>query len=229
MKGCLLMESSRYIDEVNCYHSAGFSFDYQINWIVPAITGSENANGYIVQHFTRLSQPKNSIVDDIEYFEAWRIKNGVCLDRGKCDDEFSVGMNLGFCALQKALHTKGSFEISAAVYWIPEFSQLCKIVDKWSDTAVTQTAGLKGSYDFRELSEEYLVFHRPLFTHSWSLITEDEIKSKVQKAIFAYCPYNTPRDEELMNGNLEYIFEGQSGELQKIKRRIANAWHQQWA
>ena len=82
------MESSRYIDEVNCYHSAGFSFDYQINWIVPAITGSENANGYIVQHFTRLSQPKNSIVDDIEYFEAWRIKNGVCLDRGKCDDEF---------------------------------------------------------------------------------------------------------------------------------------------
>lgn len=223
------MESSRYIDEVNCYHSAGFSFDYQINWIVPAITGSENANGYIVQHFTRLSQPKNSIVDDIEYFEAWRIKNGVCLDRGKCDDEFSVGMNLGFCALQKALHTKGSFEISAAVYWIPEFSQLCKIVDKWSDTAVTQTAGLKGSYDFRELSEEYLVFHRPLFTYSWSLITEDEIKSKVQKAIFAYCPNNTPRDEELMNENLEYIFEGQSGELQKIKRRIANAWHQQWA
>ena len=50
------MESSRYIDEVNCYHSAGFSFDYQINWIVPAITGSENANGYIVQHFTRLTE-----------------------------------------------------------------------------------------------------------------------------------------------------------------------------
>ena len=59
-------------------------------------------------------------------------------------------------------------------------------------------------------------------------ITEDEIKSKVQKAIFAYCPNNTPRDEELMNENLEYIFKGQSGELQKIKRRIANAWHQQW-
>ena len=60
------------------------------------------------------------------------------------------------------------------------------------------------------------------------LLTEDEIKSKVQKAIFAYCPNNTPRDEELMNENLEYIFKGQSGELQKIKRRIANVWHQQW-
>lgn len=223
------MESSRYIDEVNCYHSAGFSFDYQINWIVPAITGSEYANGYIVQHFTRLSQPKNSIVDDIEYFEAWRIKNGMCLDRGQCDDEFSVGMNQGFCALHDALHTKGCFEISAAVYWIPEFSPLCEIVDKWSDTTVAQTAGLKGSYGFRDLSEEYLVFHRPLFIHSWSLITEDEIENKVQKAIFAYCPNNTPRDEALMNENLEYIFEGQSEELQKIKKRIANAWHQRWA
>lgn len=76
------MESSRYIDEVNCYHSAGFSFDYQINWIVPAITGSENANGYIVQHFTRLSQPKNSIVDDIEYFEACASKMEYALTEG---------------------------------------------------------------------------------------------------------------------------------------------------
>lgn len=225
------MEASHYIDEVYCYHSAGFSFDYQINWIVPAITGSEYANGYIVQHFTRLLQPQNSIegVDDIEYFEAWRISNGVCPGPKECDDEFSVGMNLDFCELRRALHTKGRFEISAAVYWIPEFSPLYEIVDNWSDTTVVQTAGLKGSYGFRELSEEYLVFHRPLFIHSWSLITEDEIEDKVQKAIFAYCPNNTPRDEELMNENLEYIFEGQNEGLQKIKKRIANAWHQQWA
>ena len=65
----------------------------------------------------------------------------------------------------------------------------------------------------------------------YSLLAQEYLSfaNQSQKAIFAYCPNNTPRDEALMNENLEYIFEGQSEELQKIKKRIANAWHQRWA
>lgn len=224
----MFLEYSYYMDEVECYHSEGFSFDYKINWVVSAITNSGDSNGYIVQHFKRVSRPKSQIIDDIEYFEAWRIKNGICLDRNGCDDEFKVSSGKEIGELRDVLHTKGCFEISATVYWIPEYSELFEVIDKWSMTTVEQTAGLKGSYSFNELSEDYLVFHRPVFEHSWSLITDEKIEDKIRKAIFRYCPQKSKRDEELMNETLDYIFEGQDEKLQKIKRRIIDAWFQRF-
>ena len=156
----------KYFELIHEYHSAGFAFSVSINWNIPEITGKIDSNGYIVQYFRRKSEPANFLVDDIKYFEAWKIENGLMTDydADRCDDCICVdtdlfgGINI---ILKKSLGTCGKYIIDTEVYWIPKTDSLYDIVDKWSIETVKQANGLKGDYSFEGLSEEYLVFKRP--------------------------------------------------------------------
>ena len=192
-----MSESPQYYIEKKIYHSPGFSFVYEINWNVAAISGNAKATGYIVQHFLRKSTPPNFLVNDTEYYEAWELRNGILLDAGTvCDDRFCVGATTLEDSIRKSLGTKGEYCINGNVYWIPESSSLAPIVNSWSK-CVPDAAGLRSNYLFSELTNEYFVFSRPLFIHRWSLITNDEVKSKL-KAIFLLC-YHDHKDD------LEYL------------------------
>ena len=45
----------------------------EINWNLLDITGSNEATGYIVQHFMRRANPRQNFLDDADYYEAWKI------------------------------------------------------------------------------------------------------------------------------------------------------------
>lgn len=213
--------------DVSCFHSEDFTFSYCINWNVEAITGCKRANGYIVQHFSRTSVPRNFLIDDEDYFEAWKIENGINLDSGRvCDDEFAVSTNDGMGSLRTAMDTQGKYTITADVYWIPAESPLYVIVDGWSKQGVANANGLKSSKVFNELTREYLAFSRPVFEHAWSLSGLDEIESKIQSAIFRYCPNDY--DEELVTTTLDFIFDGKPQPYLTVKNNIIAKWKRQW-
>lgn len=210
------------------YHSKGFAFELQINWNVAAITGNTDASGYIVQHFSRISEPANFQVGNADYFEAWRVEKGICEDRGSiCDDVFSVNSSFAN-SIRRCLGTKGKYTICGDVYWIPEDSDLFGAVDHWLPNTVEQAGGLKASFEFPELTDDFFAFSRPKFVHTWSLVSKEEIEKNVQDAVFHYCPKNTSRDMDLMSSALDDIFDGMDKPWQAMKKRIKMAWCDHW-
>lgn len=208
-----------YFVEKKIYHSYGFSFQYDIDWNIPAISGSKKATGFIVQHFSRTSIPPNFAKDDIDYYEAWEVRDGNLVDIGaECDDRFIVTSTIEE-SLRTSLGTQGEYRITGDVYWIPSRSPLYSIVDSWSRETVKQTAGLKGSYEFQKITDDYLVFKREPFIHRWSLITDDEVVSKLETAYLNHYP-ECKNDFEYLSGWLDSVFREQPDRWQKVKHTI---------
>ncbi len=211
--------SQQYFFEKGIYHSYGYSFQYDINWNISAISRSKEATGFIVQHFSRMSTPPNFVKDDISYYEAWEVRNGNLVDVGKeCDDRFIVTSTIEE-SLRTSLGTQGEYRITGDVYWIPSSSQLYSIVDSWSRETVEQTAGLKGSYEFQQLTDDYLVFKREPFIHRWSLITDNEIVFKLGAA-YLNCYPEYKNDFEYLSGWLDSIFREQPDRWQKVRYTV---------
>lgn len=214
-----MSDSQQYFIEKKIYHGPGYSFQYDINWNVPIISGSESATGFIVQHFSRTAIPPNFVKDDIDYYEAWEVRNGNLVDTGKeCDDRFIITSTLEE-SLRASLGTQGEYRISGDVYWLPSSSSLYNVVNSWSRKTVEQTAGLKGSYEFQMLTDDYLVFKREPFIHSWSLITENEVIFKLKNA-YLNCYPNYKNDFEYLSGWLDFVFREQPDRWQNAKRII---------
>ena len=203
-----------------------------IKWNVPLITSNSNASGFIVQKFGRkLSPPdalKNKNLLDTEYYEAWKVENGAISpeDHGECDDMFSIGEYLCFPTREFicSLDTKGRFEFTGSVYWIPESSPLYRIVNSWSKEEVPQANGLRATYQCKELDGVPPLFIRDSFIHEWDLVGEDHIYSAVKAAVFRYCPKNTKRDQEL----LSVVYEILAEKYEHIADRIVKEWEARW-
>lgn len=212
-------------------HSEYCAFELQINWNVTNISKSTNADGYIVQYFSRTSHPPVDFLEDISYFEAWRVTNGSCQYDSNtiCDDLFAVGSWFSHSSeINNSIGKAGEFRIEASVYWIPKASTLFEFVDKWTTTEVPQANGLKSCYSFPELSNEYHVFSRPLFIHKWDFRDPLKVKSVIKECMFTMCHENTPRDESILKANLSCIFAGHPTCYEILGQEILNDWYAQW-
>lgn len=215
---------SPYFKLIKEYHSQGFTFCLKINWIVDAISGGTNSNGYIVQHFSRKSEPTNFIIHDIEYYEAWKIEKGYNIDRGdECDDTFSVSDTLAN-SLRLCFNSTGKYILSGDVFGIPKSSELYNVIDSWSVDAVPQANGLRSSYNKPDGIEEYYIFTRPQFVHEWSLLSMQEIEDKLFITLLSYCPNHHSRDIELAHNFLNIVFEGTNEFSEEMKHRIFMKW-----
>ena len=201
----------------------------EINWNLLDITGSNEATGYIVQHFMRRANPRQNFLDDADYYEAWKIENGISVDRGNiCDDLFSVGdwsiYGYPTADMANSIGTKGSFVFTGDVYWIPEGnSELYRIVESWSITSVPQANGLKASYSFEKLSTVKPVFSREPFIHTWDYSTPELFQEEVSDFLFRLCPKREKRDTEIFEENLDDIFS--KGLFLDVKEKISKAWY----
>ena len=205
-------------------HSHSILFEYQINWNVSAISGTSNACGFVVQHFKRHSTPSNFVVNDCEYWEAWKVQEGICLDRGeKCDDVFDLYTSLAN-AYKNSIGTAGQYIIDSEVYWVPATSDLYSKINSWSSQTVPNAGGLKSSYERPWGIDPFFVFKRPQFIHTWSLIEEMEICEKLLATYLRFCPQYSDRDVALLTSHLDYIFDGKSNEQQKNKSWILTEW-----
>lgn len=208
------------------YHSHGFNFEVNIDWIIDDFISDEDNSGYIVQHFHRESEPANFQVLDTDYYEAWKVVDGQNKDRGiECDDSIAVSASLS-TALKSCFDTSGYYKVICDIYWIPSHSDLYATVDSWKCTTVEQAKGLKSSWDFPLLTKAYFVFQRPIILHEWSLLTEEEIKTGVLADALRYCPRNTPRDHDLVNDLLNDIFNDPTDSKYHLKQCIYNEWQE---
>ena len=220
------MDSS-YFKVIDEYHSKGFTFYLKIDWNVEAIAGEAKPSGYIVQRFSRQSEPVNFKVNDTEYYEAWKVESGCNIDRGnECDDRFSVDASLGE-SLRSCLKTAGKYILKSDVFWISQKSELYDVIDSWPCDTVKQANGLHSSYDRPDDIEKYFVFTRPTFIHEWSLLSAQEIEEKLLSSVLSYCPRNTKRDTELATDLLDYVFENSDEDIKGIKEIVLQKWKKQ--
>lgn len=223
----------KYYTIIKEKHDVSCACCLEINWNTTEITGKNNADGYIVQKFSRKLFPKAILpveeYCDISYFEAWKVQNGkiVYVDKNTvCDDRFSIGNCVNSSSeINYSLGTKGCFEFSGDIYWIPNSSPLYTIVDHWSDKSVKQANGLKASYDFKEIKGITPVFSRALFIHEWDLSSEEKIYCAVKSYLFKLCPNNSDRDEWILKTNASEIFKDK---YTHIMDSILEEWNNQW-
>ncbi len=222
-----------FLSVKNEWHSNSCACEQQIDWNIPLISGSNKANGFIVQSFQRVQIPSNCLgipdYDDIHYFEAWCVENGSIIpqDKGEvCNDMFAIGNPLdSFSSFYQSLGTSGSFQFDGTIFWIPKNSPLYEIIDKWKRSDVKQTAGLKASYSFPEIENIECVFKRNPFIHSWDLTNEKRIYIEAKTMMFKYCPRNTEADKRLLVSTT-YDLLGEN--YRHIAQRIIGEWEQQW-
>ena len=215
------------------WHSESCACELQIDWNIPLISKSKDANGFIVQDYSRTQTPNNvlniSQYEDIHYFEAWCVKQGTIIEADKgnlCDDMFCIGSSFNsFPSFRQSIDTQGGFEFNGAIYWIPQDSPLYSIVDSWSTTEVSQAAGLKSTYEFPELKALDPIFKRTPFQHSWNLIGENNIFLKAKQIAFRYCPRNSKRDRELLDSCVKELF---GNKYPQLAKRIIEEWQLQW-
>lgn len=221
------MNHNNYYTIIKETHKEFWSFDLQIDWNVTEISGGSNANGYIVQHFRRTACPSQPLLEDVDYYEAWKVVNGRCLKEKRqiCDDEFTVGCPFNSSEdIHHSLGTAGSFILQGDVFWIPKNSSLYVIVDNWSEHEVKCANGLKAAFSFPDLTEDYFVFSRPVFKHEWNFVDVDIVDHVVRKIVFTMCPNNTKRDWQLLNDYLNTVFNGSEKKYSELKDSILRDW-----
>ena len=212
-------------------HHCHCGCELKINWNISAISGSQKASGYILQHFTRKLEPFNVLktdeYNDISYFEAWKAVGGAISidDKGSvCDDMFCIGNSYTlFDDFTRSLGTKGSFSFYGDVYWIPYDSKLYRIINTWKKDEIKQSAGLRATYDFIDIGEEYRHFVREPFIHSWDLTDEETIYEQAKIILFRYCPNSTERDYNLLKTNATDLF---TKEYSFMTDRIIKEWEE---
>lgn len=206
-------------------HTDWCAFSQRIDWVVENITGANNANGYIVQHFRRSVNPSFAFLQDDSYFEAWPVVDGNIPIRseGTCDDEIRIGDLYNFdYDIKLSLGTSGTILINTDVYWIPQYSKLYDIVDMWQIES-KRTNGLQCSGFFDELTDDYLVFSRPPIKHEWDLQSNEKIEYVLNRSNDQAYPNGSSRDKKLLERRLEYIFEDNPN-YAELKKRLFDDW-----
>lgn len=222
-----------FLSVKNEWHSNSCACELQIDWNIPLISGSNKANGFIVQSFQRIQIPSNCLgipaYDDIHYFEAWCVENGSVIpqDKGEvCNDMFAIGNPLDtFPSFRHSLGTSGSFQFDGTIFWIPKCSPLYSIIDDWGRFDVKQTAGLKATYNFPQIEHIESVFKREPFIHSWDLTDENRIYTETKNMMFRYCPHNTEADKELLVSTIDNLL---GEKYRHMAQRIISEWERQW-
>lgn len=133
------------IDDKNYFPFAYYL--WQIKWISEKIINDGCINGYIVQKVKIINEANVIGLDNIEYYEAWKVSNGECENKdGKpFDDEFKwVNFNgeLRFC-IRNSIGKKGKITYQAKLYWISQKNTLYKEVESWKEGTVVQAGSLK--------------------------------------------------------------------------------------
>lgn len=195
------VNQSKYFKIREEYHGCAHCFDFKIDWNASAIADDPQADGYIVQHveWKTVGSPIGQLSINKDYYEAWKVTSGdICKDGSQPDDTFSVFQGELSDEIRAAIGSSGTYVICSTVYWIPHESDLFDKVDSWGHD-VRNAGNLKSSFHFEDLSDQYLVFFREPFEHSWSLIGDEEIIAKVS-ASFAQA-----YSDKIRNHNCEFI------------------------
>lgn len=215
--------AEKYYSVVDCNLTDYCACCLQIKWIISAIAGRNNPSGFVVQHFSRQIHPNLGLkeLEDTDYFEAWKIDKGVCIDTAgnAFDDEFAVGNPLDTLEVfPYSISKKGEIEFSGTVYWVEQDTALYNIVDRWPRGQVVQAGGLKsvkGTFAFEKVTP---VFIRDKFIHCWDLSTEESIYLAASKALFAMCrDPNNERDRKIF---CEQLNEMLPAGHEEIKQRL---------
>lgn len=213
------------IDEQHTKYGACYQL---VKWHPEVIAGYEKPNGYIVQRFSRKSEPSNLIVDDTSYYEAWKIENGICVDteNQKYDDQFAVGHPLFPSeVLPESIKTKGIFCFEGEIYWVDAHSDLYNVVAEWPTDEVQQSGGLHSTFNseiFKCRTPDYI---RPKFKHCWNLESDESVYLVVKELLFRMCPDNrSTRDKSIFMETIEEVL---PSELKNIKEKIILEWENQ--
>ena len=119
------------------------NYSFQIKWNVDYISGSKNAQGFIVQQVT--VKDTTGLIKNYEgpYYEAWHVENGQT-DSGSYDDKFEMGAD-GFTddyVAEGSKGLKGSIKYIADLYWIDAHDSMFYIVRKWRPNTVSMAQDL---------------------------------------------------------------------------------------
>ncbi len=169
--GMTVLEEN-HTDYAACYQ--------RIKWNVEVIAGYERPNGFIVQHFFRTSSPKDFILDDTSYYEAWEVKDGFCIDtKGQFyDDEFAIGHPMDQLEVfPKSTYTAGEYCFTGKVFWVDEskHSSLFQVVRKWPRNEVKQAGGLHSVYQSDEFADKRPDYKRTPFIYRWNMLNDEVV------------------------------------------------------
>ena len=216
-----------YYTEIKSEHKESCMCELLINWNPVTIAQSATASGYIVQHFSRelITEYSIDIPQNTSYYEAWKVTNGIVVDRGNiCDDMFSIGNDWQYFDLfRKCAGTSGTYVFKGDVFWIPDNHRLFDMVSSWKECAVNEAAGLKSTYscgDFRLIEP---VFSRTPFIHEWDLTDKTVIYDTAKRMLFRYC--HSKNDRELLLSEINNVIPSQ---YEYMNSSLIDEWDKQW-
>lgn len=104
----------------------------KIKWIVKNIIDDNCLDGYIVQKVKLVNNTKIRGIDDKEYFEAWKVNNGIIENETSYDDCFMwyPSYLIEDCK-ENSKGKKGKIGYYCEVYWISKLNPLFNKVDLW--------------------------------------------------------------------------------------------------
>ena len=199
-------------------------------WNVEVIAGYEKPNGIIVQMFSRKSNPPNTILPDIKYYEAWLVENGIATDslNQGYDDLFAIANPLyPLEVFSKSIYTQGEYRFEGEIFWIDKLKDysIYKIVKDWPNDEVSQAGGLRAVYHSDVFEGMVADFVRIPFIHSWDMMSDQKVYAVAKQAVFKMCPdpQNT-RDHDIFNSVVNEIFPETHNEM---RDRLRAEWTKQ--
>lgn len=171
---------------------------YKIKWNIELISGSKQANGLLVQRFSRKGFPSNAIIEDTNYYEAWKYVNGIC-EEGSSDYDDSYAIGYSDYTLKEELldvfirsaGIKGRFEFKGYVWWIPITNYLYKEIEQWPRNNI-QAGDLRSVSRCNALESVTPLFVRN-FEHEWDLQDEDKLVRIAREILLETYPENSTR------------------------------------
>lgn len=195
------MENIYTLNE-DCDHSPTHCFYRRFNWNIPSISKSKSANGFIVQHFTKImtltsinaeSCSLREKLEDEDYYEAWSVKNGECeeidhSDPDIRDDNWDVGEYFNgdhdsiTSEFVRSIGTAGRIDMCCRVFWIPKQSELLyEEINKWPLSNKYNNAG--GLRSVSQYDRNLCYVFPNCFSHTWDLTDDEKTKKAVTGAI----------------------------------------------
>lgn len=176
--------SNGYFEVVgDIIHTVYVACRYEIKWNIQAISGEDNANGFIVQRFNRTAFPSLDYLKDTRYYEAWAVTNGICDENRVFDDGYNVYLYPSdrdqfqeelVEAIILSSGTSGRIIFKGDVFWIPIISQLYPQIAAWKKGEVKEAGDLLSARTFPPLdAEKPKCDHN--FEHEWDFTDEDLI------------------------------------------------------
>lgn len=216
-----------YYTKIKSEHKESCMCQLMINWNPEAISKSKNASGYIVQFFNRelITSFSIEIPHNISYYEAWKVSEGIVVDKGDaCDDMFSIGNEQQYFDLfRKCVDTSGKYIFKGDVFWIPDNHLLFPTVASWKEWEVKEAAGLKSTFLCDGFENLEPLFSRVPFIHEWNLIDKDVVYNAAKIILFRYC--HDQCDRKLLLSSIDCVIPDQ---YEDMKEAIIDEWDKQW-